>query len=90
MLKKILFLVLIANVIFNIAKAQDVDEAEEEPKEKPVEEPLPKFPPRCTYSYTGARMNKGCRAETKKCEEDSQVLVVTMVGDDYELCCCNY
>lgn len=43
----------------------------------------------CLYDYKGNRVNKGCGSEKPpKCEKGK--LVQTSVGEDYEMCCCNY
>lgn len=48
-----------------------------------------KFCPQCLYDHNGNRVNSGCVAEQPpKCDKGS--LVSTSVGEDYEMCCCNF
>lgn len=43
----------------------------------------------CLYDFKGKRVNKDCASEKPpKCEKGH--LVSTSVGEDYEMCCCNY
>lgn len=48
-----------------------------------------KFASQCLYDFKGKRVNKSCDSEKPpKCEKGH--LVSTSVGEDYEMCCCNY
>jgi hypothetical protein len=48
-----------------------------------------KFASQCLYDFKGMRVSKKCDVEKPpKCEKGT--LVATSVGDDYEMCCCNY
>jgi predicted Zn-ribbon and HTH transcriptional regulator len=50
---------------------------------------MPPFCPQCLYDFKGNRVNKGCPSEKPpKC--DKGTLVKTSVGDDFEMCCCNF
>jgi|SRR5690349_18678997 len=50
---------------------------------------LPKFASQCLYDHKGKRVNKDCDTEKPpKCEKGH--VVSTSVGDEYEMCCCNY
>lgn len=45
--------------------------------------------PQCMYDYRGNRLNMGITSEhPPSCEQG--VLVATSIGDDYEMCCCNF
>lgn len=47
------------------------------------------FCPQCLYDHKKYRINTGCPSrKPPKC--DKGTLVLTSVGDDYEMCCCNY
>lgn len=54
-------------------------------------EPLVESPtaPQCLYDYTGFRVSQGCPAQLPP-QCDKGVLVQTSVGEEYELCCCNF
>lgn len=49
---------------------------------------VPAFCPQCLYDFNGHRVNNGCSSKPPRCEKGT--LVFTSVGDDYEMCCCNY
>ena len=45
--------------------------------------------PQCLYDFKSHRINAGCPSKKPpKC--DKGTLVITSVGKDYEMCCCNY
>lgn len=45
--------------------------------------------PQCLYDFSGNRLNMGFTSEhPPKCERGT--LVATTIGDDVEMCCCNY
>lgn len=47
------------------------------------------FSPQCMYDFNGHRLNTDCPTEKPpKCEKGA--LVLTAVGQKYEMCCCNY
>lgn len=47
------------------------------------------FSPQCMYDFNGHRLNTDCPTEKPpKCEKGA--LVLTAVGQNYEMCCCNY
>lgn len=49
----------------------------------------PDFCPQCLYDFTGHRVNRGCPLKKQpKCEKGT--LVLTSVGEAYEMCCCNH
>lgn len=46
--------------------------------------------PQCLYDFNGNRINKGCPINERPPMCAKGFLVQTLVGSDYELCCCNY
>lgn len=55
-------------------------------KAEPVASP---FCPQCLYDHNGNRVNSGCAAQKPpKCDKGD--LVSTAVGENFEMCCCNY
>lgn len=51
--------------------------------------PLLKNPSQCLYDNMHHRVNRDCHVEVPPtCEKGD--LVVTQIGEKYEMCCCNY
>lgn len=62
-------------------------------EEEVIIEPMKEFqdgPVQCLYDYKGNRVSRGCLSSQTppKCEKG--LLVLTMVGIELEMCCCNY
>lgn len=76
------------------SRPQDDDYEEEEAGDKGPhtfngEPPSTKYAPQCMYDFTGKRINQRCPCEQPpKCERGS--IVKTSVGEDFEMCCCNF
>jgi hypothetical protein len=100
---KLLTIILVIFAVSSLARPQeDYEEEEEEPTvdlamkygslgQKSSAAESPKFAPQCLYDAKGVRVNKKCEVEKgdkPKCDKGS--LVATSVGDDYEMCCCNF
>ncbi|CRL01900.1 CLUMA_CG015317, isoform A [Clunio marinus] len=94
-MKKIICILAILFALANTAPAQDEASAEAAPAEEapaeeaPAEEVLATNPPQCTYDFEGFRLNKGCVVVMPpNCDKGN--LVSTKIGEDYEMCCCNF
>lgn len=44
----------------------------------------------CLYDFQGNRINKGCALKERPPMCSRGVLVQTLVGNEHEMCCCNY
>lgn len=44
----------------------------------------------CLYDFQGIRVNKGCAIKERPPMCARGLLVQTLVGSEYEMCCCNY
>jgi hypothetical protein len=87
--------VLIFTVLVALAVGKPADDAlaaDPELPEETTKPPLPEFSERCIYDFKGNRITNRCNAQTPpKCEGGNAVeLVQTLVGTEYELCCCNF
>lgn len=56
---------------------------------EPVKEPQDEFV-QCLYDFKGNRINKGCVITERPPTCDKGLLVQTIIGDDFEMCCCNF
>lgn len=88
-MKKLLIVIAVCAVASAIIIRQDDDEDYAEDSDGPAQRVASKFCPQCLYDHNRNRVNKGCVAEQPpKCQKG--FLVSTSVGDDYEMCCCNF
>jgi hypothetical protein len=44
----------------------------------------------CLYDFQGNRVNKGCVTAERPPRCESGSLVQTLVGNEHEMCCCNF
>lgn len=95
--KKVMFILIVLMTVLNVhTKPQhtDYDEDVEDQQDdnienKAVAEVVSPYCAQCMYDYKGNRVNKGCSSEKPpKC--DKGTVVSTAVGEDFEMCCCNY
>lgn len=92
--KKVLFILIVLMTVLNVhTKPQhadyDEDVEEQQDEHKAVAEVASPYCSQCMYDYKGNRVNKGCSSEKPpKC--DKGTVVSTAVGEDFEMCCCNY
>lgn len=62
-------------------------------EEEVIIEPMKEFqddPVQCLYDYKGNRVSRGCLSSQTPLKCEKGLLVLTMVGTEFEMCCCNY
>lgn len=92
MSKRIVICAVLCLLILSVqCRPQDEDYEEDESNGSQIfpASTAPKYAPQCTYDYKGRRINKECPCDQPpKCERG--YIVKTSVGEDYEMCCCNF
>lgn len=90
---QICFVICLTIALIAQCRPQD-DDYEEDEVEKgaqhfPAENTATKYAPQCMYDFSGHRINQKCPCEQPpKCERGH--IVKTSVGEDFEMCCCNF
>lgn len=79
---------------FVIAQNETIP-AEADPAAGDIVDPKPKpallpFPAQCLYDIARKRVNHDCLIANMPPTCEKGKLVQTMIGDEYEMCCCNY
>ena len=75
-------IVTMSNQSMNLGSTEDLVEVE---REATLTSNL-----QCLYDFQGNRVNKGCPISERPVKCGKGTLVQTIVGVEYEMCCCNF